>query len=162
MQFVSEHYFRAALERIEDAHVLYAAERFTLCMYSSGVAVECLLRAFCWRNNPVLDARHDLLRLFKESGIVDAEDALLTRRGVEMLARQDARAQFLGARDVMVRLWSNDYRFAPESQVRSRLRQLGLTHTKRGNQVKPSALALYNAAKLIVDKGTVLWTSAKK
>jgi hypothetical protein len=140
----------------------YSVERYSLSMYVSGLAVECILRGFYWKRNPVLDTRHDLLRLFKECQIVDIEQQRLERRGLDPADVRKAMVDLFGARDTVVRLWNNDYRFVAESQLRSRLRTLGELHTKRGNQVKASALALYNAAKLLVDKGTALWTSAKK
>ena len=160
MQFVADQYFRAGLERIEDARVLYLHERFVLS--ASGLAVECLLRAFYWRKNPEFDARHDLLRLFKESGIAAAETARLQKRSIVDDVARKVLIELFAARDTVVRLWSNDYRFAAEAEIRSRLRALGERQNKRGNQVKPSALALYNAAKHLIDKGTVLWTSEKK
>jgi HEPN domain-containing protein len=162
MQFIADHYYRAALERIEDARLLYSNERFALSMYVSGLAVECLLRAFYWRRNPSFDARHDLLRLFKESGIMEAEQHRLERRDLDLAVVRQAMVDLFGARDTLIRLWSNNYRFAAEAQLRARLRALGEPQTKRGNPVKPSALALYNAAKRMINKGTVLWTSVKK
>ncbi|HEX5103097.1 MAG TPA: HEPN domain-containing protein [Pirellulaceae bacterium] len=162
MQFIADHYYRAALERIEDARLLYSQERFAFSMYVSGLAVEGLLRAFYWRKNPVFDARHDLAQLFKESGIAGAEEQRLTRRGLDSIEITKALTELFAARDTVARLWSNDYRFAPESQVRARLRALGERQNKRGNQVKPSALALYNSAKLLIDRSTVIWTSGKK
>jgi HEPN domain-containing protein len=162
MQFVAEHYFRAAIERIEDARLFYSEGRYAFSMYVSGLATECLLRAFYWRKRPEFDARHDLLRLFKDSGFIEAEQMRLARRGLAQPEIQKAMVELLGARDTVIRLWSNDYRFAPESQMRSRLRALGVQQSKSGNQVKPGAVALYNAAKMVIDKGIVLWTFAKK
>jgi hypothetical protein len=162
MQFIAEQYFHAAVERIEDARVLYVGERYSLSIFTSGLAVECLLRAFHWRINPVFDARHDIARLFKTCGFADAERLRLDRRGVEVVKNQSALAEMFGARDTIVRYWSNDYRFMAESQLRAKLRVLGATQSKRGNQVKPCALAVYNAAKLLIDRGAVLWTYVKK
>jgi hypothetical protein len=39
-------YRNAALERIGDAHQLKRLERHPFAMYTAGVAVECVLRAF--------------------------------------------------------------------------------------------------------------------
>ncbi len=162
MQFTDENYFRAALERIEDARGLYAAERFGLSIYVSGLAAECLLRAFRWRKNREFIGRHDLLLLFHESGLARLELARLARRGLDEIDVRRAMIELFGARDTLVRLWTNDYRFAAEMQIRRRLRALGELQSKTGNQVKPSALALYNAARHLIDKGTILWTFAKK
>jgi hypothetical protein len=162
MQFNADHYFRAALERIDDSRLLYSVERFALSLYVSGLAAECLLRAFHLRRDPVFDSRHDLLRLFKDSRLAELEQDRLVSRGLNPVEARQAMIDLFGARDTLVRLWSNDYRFAAESQLRRRLRALGQSQSKSGNQVKPSALAVYNAAKIVIDRGTVLWTSAKK
>jgi len=77
MQFIAEHYYRASLERIDDARALYNTERYGMSLYVSGLAAECMLRAFYWRQNPVFDARHDLLHLFKLSGIGSAHQQRL-------------------------------------------------------------------------------------
>lgn len=39
-------------------------------VYLAGVAVECLLRAYKLQNSSVFSSRHDLVELFRESGIV--------------------------------------------------------------------------------------------
>lgn len=156
MHFIAEHYFRAALERIEEARVLYTAERYGLSLYVSGLAAECIFRAFYWRRNPVFDARHDLLHLFKLSGIGMAHQQRLLDRGVDALQARQAMIELAAARDTLVRLWNNDYRFAPEAQLRGRLRKLGVLGRSAGNQLKPVAISLYNAAKTLIDTGIVL------
>src|SRR5687768_9796258 len=101
MQFVADHYFRAALERIEDARRLYESERYGLSLYISGVSAECLLRAFHWRRDPVFDARHDLLRLYRDSGVGPAHELRLTQRGVDAMAIRAAMIELQGARDTL-------------------------------------------------------------
>jgi hypothetical protein len=47
MQFNAEHYFHASIERMRQARYLYrAGDAYALSMYASGLAVECILRAF--------------------------------------------------------------------------------------------------------------------
>ena len=47
LSFGIETYRDGALQRIGDARILKDEERFSLCMYSCGVAVEGMLRALC-------------------------------------------------------------------------------------------------------------------
>jgi hypothetical protein len=42
----SNDYYKAAEARIQEAHHLHAQGYYVLSMYTSGLAVECLLRAF--------------------------------------------------------------------------------------------------------------------
>ncbi|MEX2173011.1 MAG: hypothetical protein WD872_01530 [Pirellulaceae bacterium] len=142
--------------------MLYANERYGLSLYVSGLAVEALLRAFQWHRDPAFDGRHNLLRLFKASGVGEAQEARLLRRGLNPNDVRKAMVELLSSRDNIIRLWSNDYRYATEAQIRARLRALGEQHSKRGNQIKPVALTVYNSAKTLIDVGTMLWTSEKK
>ena len=162
MQSVAEHYFQAALERIEDSRLLYSSDRFSYSLYTAGLAVECLLRAFHSRVDPVFDARHDLRQIFRASRFFDLEMERLAARGINEASATTAIQDLLAARDTVARFWRNDYRFMPERQLRPKLRALGAPQSKRGNQVKPCAIAVYNAAKLIVERGDVLWTFIKK
>ena len=51
MDFSADHYFRASVERMSQAHILYREGngRYALAMYVAGLAVECLLRAYMVR-----------------------------------------------------------------------------------------------------------------
>jgi HEPN domain-containing protein len=51
MDFTADDYYRAALERMSQAHYLYRQGQgtYALAMYAAGLAVECNLRAFLLR-----------------------------------------------------------------------------------------------------------------
>jgi HEPN domain-containing protein len=61
-------YYSAALERIEDAHLLHTEGHYTFAMFASGLAVECLLRAFRLLRD---DERHDLWELWRKTALKD-------------------------------------------------------------------------------------------
>ncbi len=63
MVSTAKNYYGAALERIADADLLHAEGHYPFAMYASGLAVECLLRAFRLLNDPSFDERHDLWQL---------------------------------------------------------------------------------------------------
>lgn len=68
MQFRDEEYYHAGLERLRQAESLYSeGKAYALAMYCSGLAVECLLRAFLWKVDKRFDGRHDLNVLLKAS-----------------------------------------------------------------------------------------------
>jgi hypothetical protein len=75
MRFRAEHYYEAALQRIEQATILFeAGTSYALAMYVAGLAVECKLRAFKLRRDSTFDERHDLLLLFRTSGMFEADE----------------------------------------------------------------------------------------
>ena len=70
-EFRAETYAVAAQEHVTAAVELHEAERFALAHYIAGLAVECVLRAFKSRLDPVLDERHDLYQLAKGGRFFD-------------------------------------------------------------------------------------------
>src|SRR5947209_12246097 len=84
MDFTADHYFRASVERMSQAHHLYRKGKgsYALAMYAAGLAVECLLRAYLVKRKREFESRHDLLLLFKESGILDADPDKLKAKGL--------------------------------------------------------------------------------
>jgi hypothetical protein len=64
MQFTGKEYYRAAMERMRQAHRLFkASDSYALAMYCGGLAVECILRAFRWDKDRSFEGRHDLQEL---------------------------------------------------------------------------------------------------
>ncbi|MBI3412183.1 MAG: hypothetical protein HY040_27955 [Planctomycetes bacterium] len=157
--FKPEHYFRAALERMRQAQLLYRQdESFALAMYVAGVAIECLLRAFKGRKSGVFDERHDLRLLFHASGIIkigiDGPHAKgLTEKDLEVY-RRELQAALLE----ICLLWSNDLRFASEDRLRSHLKKQGSFRKRlKGDMLKAMALKLLQNAQLFIDRGARLW-----
>jgi hypothetical protein len=53
MQFRDEEYYQAAIERMRQAREIHSSkESYALAMYCSGLAVECMFRAFPWQKDP--------------------------------------------------------------------------------------------------------------
>src|SRR5262245_56384326 len=74
MDFTADHYYRAALERMSQAHSLYleGVGKYALAMYTAGVAVESMLRAFMLkRGKSEFESHHDILLLAKVSGMLN-------------------------------------------------------------------------------------------
>jgi HEPN domain-containing protein len=77
MDFQPKDYYEAASDRMDQADLLYSLDteycqgledrRYALVVYSAGLAVECMLRAYIRRMTNKVNSRHDLSRLFVES-----------------------------------------------------------------------------------------------
>lgn len=163
MQISAEHYFHASIERIHEARRLYrSGDSYAFSMYAAGLAVECILRAFRWKRHASFEGRHDLQRLFVESGLLAVNEAQLHANGVadDEIIQEIARLH--GWMDLVVRLWENDLRFAPDALVRSKLGKLRRYERKRGDLLKLSALELITTAQEIVERGAFLWIWSKK
>jgi hypothetical protein len=163
VQFTADQYYRTGRERMRQARLLYKdGESYALTMYTSGLAVECPLRAFRWKKNPSFEGRHDLMKLFKESGLVQINEERLQRKRVpvEQWSTQIKRLRAL--MNTVVALWINELRFASESHVRSRLVAMHRHEEKKGDVLKANALDLLRAAQGVIDVGVFLWTSKKK
>src|SRR3989337_1547606 len=84
MDFTADHYFRSGMERMSQAQNLYREGEncYALAMYAAGLAVECLLRAYMVKRKREFESCHDLLLLFKESGILDEDPEKLKAKGL--------------------------------------------------------------------------------
>jgi hypothetical protein len=143
-----EHYLEAARERIVQAGELYRGQdSFALAMYAAGLAVECLLRAFKSKRDPIFDERHDLKRLYHASGIKD-------------LVRDSSPADFNATVVEIASLWSNALRFYSEERVRAFMKKdVALRKGIKGDILKENARRLIEASRWFVSKGLALWTS---
>jgi HEPN domain-containing protein len=162
MDFKPEHYFQAALERMRQAHALYRdpeESSYALAMYAAGLAVECLLRAYLLkRGNREFESRHDLLRLFKESGILDVDPDKLKAKGLTEAQIQDHRQALRVALNDVFLLWQNNYRYASEKRLLAHLKKTRLYHRGvKGNLLKARAADLLQAAQKFMERGIVQW-----
>ena len=163
MQFKAEQYYQASLERMKQAHRIYQdGAAFALTMYCAGLAVEALLRAFRWTEDPSFEGRHDLSDLLKGSGLLRIDDEYMRRKGASEDAIRTAGLKLRGAMNEVITLWHNNLRFASEASLRAFLNQIGRVRGIKGNPLKKNALDLLNAAQTVVNRGVTLWTSKRK
>ncbi|HJT79026.1 MAG TPA: HEPN domain-containing protein [Gemmataceae bacterium] len=160
MDFTADHYYRAALERIHQAHHLYRRGRgnYALAMYTAGLAVECMLRAFMLRSGKAeFESRHDILLLAKESGMLNVDRDRLKRSGLtEEQIDGHVKALWASVNDVFI-LWRNNYRFASEVRLLAHLRKMKLYQGVKAAPLKANALRLPSAAQRFIDKGVLQW-----
>jgi hypothetical protein len=158
MDFPPEHYFQTATQRMRQAQHLYQeGASFALAIYVGGVAVECLLRAFKGRRNPTFDERHDLLKLFAASGMLQVDrDKLRANQWTDEKINDHLRT-LRGAVSEIIPLWANNYRYASEERLRSHLKEITRYQRIKGDYLKEQARRFLNSAQRFIDKGIVLW-----
>lgn len=144
MKLTSDDYIGGAEERIGAARTMYEAELFVDALYLSGVAVECVLRAFAREETDAFDGRHDLLRLMKAATL-------------ERFVGEKQREAISAALGEVWARWKNNYRYAPAVRLRRELKRLDLDRGIRGDALKDNARVALENALTIVNKGTYQW-----
>jgi hypothetical protein len=163
MIFRAEEYFRAATERMRQARAIHGVERsYALAMYCGGLAVECLLRAFRWKEDTSFEGRHDLDDLLKASNLLGINEKQMRRHGISEDEIIGHSVGMRAALNEIVALWHNNLRFASENRLRAFLHQKRRLQGVKGNALKKSSLDLLNAAQNIIDRGVSLWTSKRR
>lgn len=159
MDFTADHYFRAGVERMSQAQHLYrqGAGHYALAMYTAGLAVECLLRAYMVKRKPDFESRHDLLLLFKESGILNVDADKLKNKGMTDEQIQEHLKSLWSSVNAVFILWRNNYRFASEVRLRAHLKKMKLYQGAKGDVLKAKAYDLLKAAQSFIDKGVLQW-----
>jgi HEPN domain-containing protein len=164
MKFNGEEYYRAGIERMRQAREIHGSGgNYALAMYLSGLAVECLLRAFRWDEDKSFEGRHDLEDLLGASKLLGIDEGHLRKKGRvdEEEVRQSGVALRAAMSEVII-LWHNNLRFASETSLRAFLRRIGRLQGVKGDPLKKNSSDLLNAAQTVMDRGVVLWSSKKK
>ena len=160
MQFRAEDYYKAGLERMRQARIAYQEGRsFALAMYCGGLAVECLLRAFRWKEDQTFEGRHDLTELLKASRLLRIDDDYLRQKNVSEEVIRDAGLKLRAAMNEVTILWHNNLRFASEARLRTFLHRIDRLRGVKGDAVKKNAFDLIDAAETVITRGMVLWKS---
>lgn len=144
----SEVYYKAAVERIQEALHLQSNGYYVLAMYTSGLAVECMLRAYRLQEDSTFDERHDLLLLWKSTALANVYSP-----------KHDRMYAALG---VVAVLWRNDYRFKAEAAVRSHLKKMRRDRGIKGSFLKYNSPKLCEAAAEFINLGTQQWKRSNR
>ncbi len=144
MDFTAESYLGAALENLRRAQTFHALEQYFLAHYFSGVAVECLLRAYQLRISPEFDARHDLYELARSARFFE-------------IVPYELRKEY-GTKFTILNLrWRSNHRYATEKQWRDFLSSLKADFGLKGERAKNNSRTLLNIAYDIVNLGERKW-----
>ena len=163
MQFTAEQYYRASLERMEQARRIYrGGAAFALAMYCGGLAVESLLRAFRWTEDTSFEGRHDLSDLLKASQLLRIDDEFMRRKGVSEDVIRASGLELRAAMNEVIILWHNNMRFASEASLKAILNKIHKLQGVKGDPLKKNAMDLLAAAQTVINRGVTLWTSKRK
>ena len=160
MQFQAKDYYIAGVERIKQAEIIYHnGQSFALAMYCGGLAVECLLRAFRWKEDQSFEGRHNLDELLKASRLLRIDEDYLRSKDLseESILKNGKRLR-TAMNDIII-LWNNSHRFTSEAKLKEFLNKIGRLKGGKGDPLKKNAWDLIEAAGIIFERGIVLWTS---
>jgi hypothetical protein len=140
----SADYHDAALERMSDADQLKRLSRYPIAMYTAGVAVECMLRAFRHTDREHA-AHHDVT-----AHVAACDRGRLGER---------AWSRLRGPVQTVHMLWLNNLRYTHELRLRRHLNDLKyFERVKRGSDtLKVACIELIDAGLAIVSVGDERW-----
>ena len=144
MGFHANTYRFAAEERLREAHSAHEQKSFVLAHYLSGVAVECMFRAYLARNKRPFDARHDLRKLSKSSGFEDD------------VPESGSAAIFSALAELRAR-WKNSHRYSDLKDLNAFVRTIEWDRKIKGDRVKYSSARALASAGVLVNMGVKLW-----
>lgn len=122
---------------MRQAHRLFkAGGSYVLTMYCSGLAVECILRAFRWKKDKSFEGRHDLRELLKASALIRIHEEDLRRQKLPEEEIHERTQTLLAAMTEVVVLWHNNLRFASEDRLTAYLKAIDRVQGIRGNPLK--------------------------
>jgi hypothetical protein len=143
-EFTAEVYRGAARERTDSLQALYDGEMYVLACYVSGVAVECMFRAYRMRARTDINARHDLHELARESNFEDRVPSSLF-------------AKFESDLTIVATRWNNNHRYRSDETLRKYFKRAHLDRGIKGDFVKENVRKMLNAANDIIVLGDRLW-----
>jgi hypothetical protein len=136
-------------QRLRESRLLLRAEHFAGAAYLAGRAVEALLRALIWKNDPeirlgrkTLDAGHDLRVL------------LLSVINLGVLRDGPVRNLLTANVQHVSRLWFNNMRFIPTERLQKRWYEI--REIDRRRTLKAAAADYYEACAAVVKECEVL------
>jgi HEPN domain-containing protein len=145
----AEKYYKASLERIEEARLLHAHGRYVFSIYTSGLAAECMIRAFRILRDSSFDERHDLWRLWKNTSL-----AYITNKKFK-------EQMYAGIAEIS-NLWKNNYRFLPENDLRAFFKKRKLDRGIKGDFLKFHSNSIYQSSRTIIQLGGLQWKKLNK
>lgn len=143
MQFRAAEYYQGSVERMRQALMIHkTGGSSALAIYCGGLAVECMLRAFRWREDTSFEGHHDLDELLKASKLMRIDDEQMRAKGATDEEVQNTGRALRAAMNEIVILWHNNLRFASEASLRAHLNRLGRLRGIRGDALKKELVRL--------------------
>lgn len=151
LRFNAQDYYLTALERKEEAYYLHESGRYALSMYISGLAIECILRAFKCIHDPtsIFDEKHDLIKLLKTSGLTE-------------IGNEEFRIKIFKMVNRVFAVWRNNFRFFSDSKMRLYLKKIKHDRRIKGDFLKYNSKMLFEASAEIIKRGASKWQTLKR
>ncbi len=151
MKFRAEDYYYAAQERFRDAESLYQSackgdSSFSASLYLSGLAVECMARAYRVKLGLPFDDKHDIHKLFET-------------RVIDVFSTEKSRRRVTSAISTTYIYWQNRYRYASDSQLESIFRKIHRGQRIRGEHIKNACINMREAMTIVLREGVAKWNS---
>lgn len=128
----------AAVERSQDAFALFQSDRFAGAIWVSGVALECLLRAYHRLHSDQLNTGHSIMNLYRDSQFAEYVSP----------ARSSELAAKIGH---VAAVWKHRFRYDPETRVRV---EIGITQNQDLSRI---ARRTVDAMQTVVNHGETRW-----
>ncbi len=144
MRLTEETYFQAALDRADEARLLYDERRYVFAHYVAGLAVECTFRAYAVVNGEPFEGRHDLRRWFELARF----DEVIAPPRLEDVSV---------AYNVIVTQWNSTQRYYSAGLLHAYFRNAQLDRGIKGDAVKELSRRAVVAALEVVTEGKLRW-----
>jgi hypothetical protein len=146
--FTHTDYYSASLTRHADlTHLRMNKDSAIFSVYTAGVSIECMFRAYITKYTKEFDAKHDLEKLYTKSLLGSKFD---TKQKEELTIAVKKANQ----------IWSNDMRYASEKRMK---RLIAHKNVKAGlidvnKYIERHFNEIFEATDLIIAKGQEKWT----
>jgi hypothetical protein len=173
IEFEPRDYYEAARERLMQSRCLFDLpheeakrkvddKRYSLVIYTAGVAVEAMFRAYRQLVTSAFEGRHNLDSLFAASNLDQRLREKLDTRKLDLEAIEGRIAELLAAIDLMSLIWRNDQRYASDRVLVKDFVKRRIIGRKenRGDKaalLRAQASKVVDAAEIVVRAGEEAW-----
>ncbi len=140
-------YYTASLTRYADlSHLKTNKNSAIFSVYTAGVSIECMFRAYITKYTKEFDSKHDLEKLYSKS-LLGSEFEIKER---ELLTIAVKRAN---------EIWSNDLRYASEKRMKRIIahKNIKANLTDVNKYIEREFIAIFESTELIINKGKEKW-----
>ena len=140
-------YFTASLTRYADLrHLITNRNSAIFSVYTAGLTIECMFRAYITKYTNEFDSKHDLEKLYTKSLLGSQFDTIEKEQLTIAVKKANT-------------IWSNDLRYASEKRIKRIIAHKNIrAHLNDVNAyIDREYNAIYDATNLIITKGTEKW-----
>jgi hypothetical protein len=146
--FTHTDYYSASLTRYADlTHLRTNTNSAIFSVYTAGVTIECMFRAYITKYTKEFDSKHDLEKLYAKSLLGSEFDT-------------NEKEQLTIAVKKANEIWTNDLRYASEKRMKRIIAHKNVKANLNdvNKYIERDFSAIFDATELIIEKGKVKWT----